>query len=227
MKNQDPAHIDPQKQRGNVLIFLLIAIFLLGGLTALLVRTSSNTDITGEAERGKITASSVMSYASGLENAVQALLSRGCSETQISFRVGTEANYNNTSAPTSNQCHVFDVLGGAQTRRFFTDADAVSGTYSVEGIGTAATDLIFNNTVPRDVCEQINLMLGIANNGTEGPPTDAMGGGTRFVGAYGAVPANAQKLETAAFTGKRSGCRHNNGTGVSAVYIFYYVLHAR
>lgn len=107
-------------QSGNILIIILIAIALLASLTALLTRSGSSTNETGDYESRVILATEILRYAKGAEIAVQSLLSRGCSENQISFWHDSDGNgtedvsdaYFNSNAPANKSCHVFDVAGG-------------------------------------------------------------------------------------------------------------------
>ena len=58
-----------------------------------------------------------------IENAVQGLLARGCSENDISFWTDTDNNgtedgsddYYNANSPTDHSCHVFDTAGAGMT----------------------------------------------------------------------------------------------------------------
>src|SRR5688572_13950247 len=105
---------------GNALIFILIAIFLLAGLTVLLSRTGSQSEDTGGTEQIRIQASEILKYASGIQNAVQMLRNRGCSENTLSFwnkdtntsgGENTGDDYYNASALTNKSCHVFNPAG--------------------------------------------------------------------------------------------------------------------
>lgn len=112
-----------RKDAGNALWFILIAIALLGFLSALMMRTGSQTDETGDAERVTIQASAMMRYVAGLKTAIDGMKSRGCSENQISFWTDLNGDgienasdtYYNPRAPLDKSCHVFDVKGGGMT----------------------------------------------------------------------------------------------------------------
>ena len=107
------------KQNGNAFFFILIAIALLGLLTMTMTRSGNNTNDTGKFEQNQIAANEILRYAKSIENAVQMLLSRGCSENVISFwhdsnGDGTEDggdDYYNDDAPSNHSCHVFDSAG--------------------------------------------------------------------------------------------------------------------
>jgi type II secretory pathway pseudopilin PulG len=112
-----------KNQSGNVLIFILIAIGLMGLLTATLTRSSNTTNDTGEYERNEIVASEILRYAKSVENAVQSLIARGCSENELSFWhdsngdgvEGAADDYYNANSPTDHSCHVFEPEGAGLT----------------------------------------------------------------------------------------------------------------
>ncbi len=108
-----------KKQSGNALWFILIAIFLLGGLTVLLSRTGGQTEETGSAEQVSIQASEILRYLSSIKSGVDQLRGRGCGENQLSFwydsngdgsENGSDSFYN-PAAPTDRSCHIFHVNG--------------------------------------------------------------------------------------------------------------------
>ena len=166
----------PQKLAGNVLIFILIAIFLLGGLTMLLSRGSQTTEETGSAERTNIKVSEMLRHTAGMEQAVQKLLMNGCSESQISFnstKWGFPAQYDSLPANDKPECYVFRSKGGnypfkkvpegLQTSATPSDY-FITGFYDVLNIGSANTDLLI--VVPgltEQACAQVNRILGVQN----------------------------------------------------------------
>lgn len=219
------------KTSGSVLIFILLAVALLGGLTIVLSRTSTNTEETGGAERSSIQASQIMSYGAALKQSIDGMMSRGCSENELNFTHSTLTGYTNAAAPSNKSCDVFDVAGGAATLKYFpntTTPPTVTSGYTVLNVGTSRTELIYLYRVSKNVCIAINKALGIANNGTEGPPTDALSNGVKFTGAYTDAGGSAtEEINLAAFSRKTAGCRNQSGTGSAAIFEFYQVLLAR
>lgn len=196
---------------GNALIFILIAIALLGLLTVTLSRSGDSTNDTGDFEQNQIAASEILAYAKSIENAVQSLLARGCSENEISFWHDSDGNgtedggddYYNDKSPTDRFCHVFDVAGAGMT---FTDLSksiasgldfsiAVSSQPRVlKGIGyDDRVDIYFSIKGPpskiNDFCEAINRMVNI-------PKT-----GTASAGVFDPETASIQSLQNEKFTG--------------------------
>ncbi len=220
--------------RGSALIFILIAIALLGGLTVVLSRTSSNTEETGSAERASVEASSIMAYSNNLKNAIDGMILRGCSETQINFNHANLTGYANPNAPADKSCDVFEIEGGAMQLKYFPDTvrpATVSGSYHVHLVGTTATELLYLYRVSRQTCIAINNSVGIANDGSEGPPSDPLSHATdmiKFAGDYTSLGMNANTMiSSVPFQGRRAGCRLNSGSGASSVFEYYHVLRAR
>ncbi len=178
------------KQSGNALIFILIAIALLGLLTVTLSRSSDSTNDTGDFEQNQIAASEILSYAKSIENAVQMLLVRGCSENELSFwhdsdGNGTEDgsdNYYNDESPTDRSCHVFDVAGAGMTY----ETPNEEWLDRLESAQTGYAELFFSMQsnvdgnkvlamifpyVTKNICLQINTASNVVNTGGA-PPKD-------------------------------------------------------
>lgn len=104
----------PRKyEHGNALWFILVAIVLLGALTVLVTRSSSDVDQSGDFERKQIMASQLLRYAKGIEEAVRSMQSRGVSERDISFDNTVVAGYAHT--PAAPDDHQIFGNGGGQT----------------------------------------------------------------------------------------------------------------
>jgi len=109
------------KQNGNALFFILIAVVMLGLLTIILSRGGSNVEQTGSFERNTIQASKILRFAKSIEAAVQQMKLRNISENEISFQNDiSTTDYTNSrcdDASDSNfpSCLVFDVEGAGLT----------------------------------------------------------------------------------------------------------------
>lgn len=238
-------------ESGNALWFILIAVILLGGLTILMTRSSSTTDDSGDYERNRIHASEMMRYAKSIENAVQNLIARGCSETQLSFWYdsngdGTENGtdrYYNAASPNDRRCHVFAAEGGAiayaPPKDIWVDvsaspSDSVAAEQCIANVGTGETSCANANTdlmyqiisVKRELCMAINSMVGIANPG--GAPPQANHDSALFTGSFTANGTPAIALISAAeLDGKDTGCFTDNAGATNGRHIFYHVIYAR
>ena len=98
-------------ESGNILVIILVAIALLAGLTMTLMRSDVTDADSVAPEQAKVIASQVMAQARGVEQAVQTLIQKGCSEQTISFENDIVAGYANAGAPADNSCHVFERAG--------------------------------------------------------------------------------------------------------------------
>ena len=207
---------DRKNESGNVLWFILITIVLIGLLTAILSRSGSNVDQTGNVEQERIKISKMLRYVKGVESAVQQMKLRGISESDLNF---DKAAANSTNC-TSNDCKVFHVDGGGIS--YMAPPDGISasatdwvyvGTNNILNVGTTSGDLII---VLRDIndasCAQINRMLDV----TKGSADNAIDF-TVFDGSF----SETQTIDNSG--GHPSGCQIYNNGG-SNENIFYYVL---
>ena len=231
-----------QKQNGNALIFILIAIALLGLLTVSLSNSSSNSNDTGDFEQNQIAASEILTYAKSIENAVQSLLARGCSENEISFDQAVVSGYSNTNSPTDNSCHVFDVAGAGLTyiapnedwldNAF--DIPFYSGNYGtwwistspqIDDVGTNNAELkISLNFLKESICLRLNGMSKVSNPSGLVPLEETDNGTGKFTGTYGVpVADNLGDDGGHDLSGKLTHCRREG----TPIYQFNHVLHAR
>lgn len=210
------------KESGNALIFILIAIALLGLLTVTLSRSGDSTNDTGDFEQNQIAASEILSYAKSIENAVQMLLARGCSENDISFWHDSDGNgtedgsddYYNPNSPTDRSCHVFDVAGTGLTYR--SPSPLFSGALQITDVETSRAELLFIlEDQSSEVCNQINNLSGA-------PVIDEVySTPTLFTGNF----SNASAVGTSGETeGATTACFTDTNTSTNALY---HVLHAR
>lgn len=103
-----------RNQKGNVIWFILLTVALLGFLTAIISRSTSSVEQSGNIERASIQISQTMQYAKSIQSAIEYLtLTNGCSENEISFENSSVSGYENIDAPTDKSCHIFDPAGGA------------------------------------------------------------------------------------------------------------------
>ncbi len=240
-------HTD-NKQSGNALWFILLAIVLLGGLTVLLSRTGSQTEETGDVERASIYASEIMKYSAGIAGAVQQLLSRGCSENQISFNDPKHTvSYVNPKPAPNNACDIFNVKGGGMELMPKKEAWRLNasgyiyphlyGVQCIYGVGSGTTtctrgevDLVLQvGSIKKEICLAINSRLGIPMVGNE-PPSDVLLG-TPFIGEFvdttnsnDDIIGDMGTASAAGLRGKKAFCMRNTTTGG---YAFMQVVIAR
>lgn len=228
-------------------MFILIAVILIGLLTAAIVRSSNTSNETGDFEQAQILASQILRYASTVETVVSRLQTQGCSEQQYSFENPEVEGYENSLSPDDESCHIFSAAGGGLT--FETPPQSASafpwaiyGDHAVHGMGTTenpVTDrnadlILFLRDIPVALCNAINLQLGLDFSS---PPNN---GGTRisddseekFQGSFvldGEITGSTSS-QHCPDDGRTPLCYVNSGCYEeenSSYFVFYHVLLSR
>jgi hypothetical protein len=226
-----PHHNRRPHEHGNVLIYILIAVALLGALSFAVSQGGRNSGKSITEEKARLYAGEMLEYGNTVGNAVAQLRLRGCTETQISFEFSGAGHVNN-NAPDDNSCHVFHPSGGGVTFKSVTPEAMANGgsqnyIYSafdnVEGVGTDDSELImYGIAVSDEVCIQINKMIGTVSGDTlVEDPADVVA--DPFVGTYGSNVTIGTGTGDV-FEGVRTGCFFCGPYGEN---IFYKVLIAR
>lgn len=248
-KKKDPLRIcqtnsgdDIDNENGGVFFYILLAIILLAALTyAVSQNNRGNTKLLTD-EQARVAATEIIEYGNTVAAAVQKLRLRGCSDLEISFEnnVTSTSNYNNSTSPIDNSCHVFDIVGGnvnytKPNPSFFNARYSGSsfyqelifvGGYRVIGVGTNDTDLII--LIPflnKQTCDAINNQLNL-NEATTFDTFGGTGGGGVFTGQNNDFDPNSNPDigDTATeFQNKISFCNRN----ASDYYSYITVLIAR
>lgn len=167
-------------ENGNVLFIILIAIVLIGMLTAAIQTTSRPEGSNIDKETLIIRASEVQRYASELERAVNYIMQDGKSESDIQFaHPDAHSDYGDLSADPDPSDQMFHVAGGGANYRAapagINDGSAwefYAGTH-LPGMGTdtRAELIAVLPNVTQDFCDKINTL-----NGQTGIPADTGGG---------------------------------------------------
>ncbi len=228
-------------ESGNIVIYILGAIFLMG-LLIVMVRGSSQPGANIDAEGLAIKVSEVQQYANELERAVGFIQQNGYSETDIRFaHPSAHADYN--AAGDINDIparQVFNKSGGGATWR--EPPSGVQTTLTpwifnansqVRGIGTTAStnasaDLVaILPYVTKDFCVAINKASNV-NMPSGTPPADdgTVDITTKFAGIYDYNSWIADAAPTL-LAGKKEGCFEGGGTPAAGTYHYYRVLLAR
>lgn len=230
---------DPTAQSGNMLVYILGAIFLMG-LLVMLVRGSSNTGGGIDSENVVIKASQVQQYAGELERAVAIVIRNGHSEADIRFNApNAPSAYDDPvdNAPESRQ--VFAGDGGAAEYRspppgvndgtpyqFFATTHIPDLGTNTLGAMRAELVMVLPN-VTDAFCERINEQNDQTLTLTDAH--DPSGGGciydsgSEFVGSFASGTINT--LDESFFTHlpPKQACVRCQGGGLH----FYHVLMAR
>lgn len=227
-------HSAKNSQAGNILIYILGAIFLLGALT-LMVKGSSTPGASIDEETLMIRVSEIQDYGRELEQAVAFVFQNGHSEADIRFsHPDADSAYGDiTDTPTRQ---IFHRDGGGATYREppaniqITPSQWIfNGNNFLNEIGTtcsaaSCTDLIALLTnVNQEFCVFINEQNDI-DNPSDSPPQDSGAADitTMFVGDYtfnAAINDIAVNLDA-----KMEGCFEGGGTPPAGTYHYYRVL---
>ncbi|HOO81509.1 MAG TPA: hypothetical protein PK513_03295 [Alphaproteobacteria bacterium] len=170
-------------ETGNVLFIILLAIVLIGALTAAIQSSNRSEGSNIDAETLVIRASEVQRYASELERAVTFIMQNGASESDLRFaHPDAHSDYGDLSADADPSDQVFHVSGGGASYRAapggINDGSAwefYAGTH-IPGMGTASrAELIaVLPNVTQAFCNKINEIndqpLSLPN--PPGPPED-------------------------------------------------------
>ena len=229
-----------QKNSGNALWLILIAIFLLGGLTVMLTRSGGQSEETGATDKAIIHASKMLSYTASIQAAVSNLLMRGCSENQLSFWTDTnndgletvaDTNYN-ASAPADRSCHIFDVKGAGISA---SGGDEDFSTASILNVGTTAIDIYYVSQfdypastirgISDAVCTSINSRVENGLNISSLPRADLTT--NSFAGNLTAGLVLGDNGTEIGMAGIKTGCIIDVGCGTGTCNTFYSVVHIR
>lgn len=159
----------PQKyylESGNVLFFILIAIFLMGVLTVAIQMTSQSGNENVDNEVSIIRYSQVKQHAAELENAIRLIYDNGFSENDIRFaHPDANSEYGNVTDTPERQ--VFASRGGGVSYRLPPDDindgsswEFYGGTRMPEVGSDKAELLAVIPNVTQDFCDLVNESLG-------------------------------------------------------------------
>lgn len=177
-----------RSQNGNILLYILIAIFLIGMLTVALRNNSGQRDDVDK-EKMSVKANQVMSYASEVSQAVQSLLNSGVSEADLRFaHPDASTSYGTITTTPANQ--VFSIKGGKALYRtapsgvsLVSSRFAYSGNRAMAGVGSAKADLTMAVIVNKEFCTAVNAKLGISTIPTSSTCGDSSAA-PEFLGSF-------------------------------------------
>ncbi len=228
-------------ESGNVIWIILVAIVLLGVLTAILSRSGSSVDQSGDFEKIRVRATQIMRYTKSLESAVQQMQMRGVSESDISFQnPSTATDYTNANCSVDD-CKVFSTGGGLTyqdppasandgSEWIFTGANnagTAAGPAGTTAAGVGNDIIMLMPNASTELCLQINRDLGVGTAGTL--PVEATGiATTAFTGTYAGGGPTILDGDPAPFELDRqpAGCFTDTAPNPDVTY-FYAVILAR
>lgn len=212
-------------QSGSVLVYILIGVALFSMVMFSVTRGNNTSTTTMSKAQAKTTATEIIDYSNAVSSAVQKLISKGCSENEISFeRVGS-ASFQNPNSPSTGdkKCWVFDVNGG-NIRKSFTFSQGFIGSTDIPGIGTNCSNascgelyllIVLTGGSSEAICQEINRNLG--NSLQLVSSTWNVVDNPGFTGTFTYHAGNN------IFKGLSAACYKQSSTS----YFFYHVLLAR
>jgi hypothetical protein len=183
-------------EAGSALWFILVAIALLVALTVAVTRSSETSEDTGMRDRNRVMATDVLRTMRSTEQAVGQLMLKGFGENNISFENNVFAGYTNPLC-TNEECRIYDTARGVGLTYKKPTADWLDPSFSTQtepefgqwyfsgrtciqdvGTGGAGCDanvseaelLMILPWVKRDLCIEINRLVGVDNPGTPASP---------------------------------------------------------
>lgn len=174
-----------RRESGNILFIILIAIFLIGSLTAVIMSGDDSESAAIDDETLVIRTSEVQRYASELERAIRFVIQNGSSESDIIFAAANApSGYGSMIGNKGKQ--VFAKEGGGASFRAPPASinngaswEFYGGT-AVPGVGSDRADLV---AVLPNVTQQFCLKINHVNGQPLTIPSDTGGGGASAVNA--------------------------------------------
>jgi hypothetical protein len=221
-----------REQSGNAMFLILLGIVLFAALMFSFTRSTRQGGDNLSNRQQDIVVSDVLTFAQKLERAVDRVMQKSFSESDISFD-SRLASGSNTGCH-ADGCRIFNQDGGGigllDPPQGVNNGETwlYNAHNTVKGVGCdnadqTCTDLtVFLPNIGESVCLKINTRLNIANPGNL-PPVDASNSvdlTPMFDGSF--TYANALAVTGGALDGKSAGCFK-----AGANYYFYSVLLAR
>lgn len=195
---QDPGFRrgDRDGERGNMLFMILIAVALIGLLTAAIMGSSHTESASIDKETLAIRASEVQRHAAEYERAVMFITNNGKSESAIRFaHPAASSDYGDLGADTDKTDEVFAPEGGGATYHEppagINDGSKWEfyGGTAVPGAGSSRADLVaVLPNVTQQFCDKINDLNGQPHTLTD-TGTGAAGGSSPGDCIYGGAAA--------------------------------------
>ena len=219
-------------ERGNAVIFILVALALFAALAYTFMRSAQTGQGNMTAGQTKLAAQEIINHANSVAKTIDRLRQRGCSETELSLENVYDTAYHiYPAAPT--QCRVYDPAGGNLTPLkpdpawfndgeeviiYFTQGDAIQDVGTTCGVGSCAELNMNIWEIKKELCDELNRQLGITFSSI---PTSALWGCPYNNGTY-SCGGNSVNIgfTNANLRGRKAVCYSDN----SFSYVFNYVL---
>ncbi|MGH1456722.1 MAG: hypothetical protein ACRBDI_08065 [Alphaproteobacteria bacterium] len=174
-------------ENGNVLVIILLAIALIGALTAA-ISGSSNKNANIDDETLILRVTEIQRYTSELESGIMFIMQNGLSESDIRFaHPNANSDYGDLSADTDKSDQLFHRDGGNATYKMAPDGinDGSSwefyGNTALPEVGSDEADLIaVLPNVTSAFCDQANEMIGYSAQPQDSSTCINTGASARF-----------------------------------------------
>lgn len=233
-------------QAGSILLYIIIAIGLLAGLTYALSSGSRQNTSTITDQQARLAAQEIIDYGNSVAAAVQKLKLRGVKDTEFSFGNDVYQRNDGTSLNppghnpncTHDGCEIFSIDGGGITP-FISEAiveNTVAGQHvpghfalikaRIAGIGTddAYNLVLYTTNLKKKVCSMINTLVGVNNPSGNPPSLLDTATGNIYDGTYPA-DGTGSEITHASIDGRPTFCYEKSSA--AGRYIYNQVLIAR
>jgi len=238
-------------EKGNAFVLILLGVVLFGALIMTLTRSGQQSITPMTKQQAKIAAQDILSYARLVEQTVNKLRRKGCSENQFDFG-NTEWLFTitgnniispnlNPNSPVDESCHLFSPNGGKLSADVIQLAAANNSTLNpvshympgsghvlagpILNVGTSEAELWFQiNLIDEQVCEEINKQLEL-NFSTIPIETAIAGELIAYYGAFPSPPLVAYGDDAPELEGKTNFCMGWSPSGWATNNIVYYYVH--
>lgn len=238
-------------EAGNILVIVLLAVVLFAALMFTFSRSARQGGDNLSDRKVDLIVTSILSDAQKMENTLNRLTMKGCSQQEVSFEDPMwppafilqsfnpyyySATYNNLSAPGDKHCHVFDPAGGGLSWiPPVPDANdgtpwIYSGAMRIQGMGPDFTAqeknqelIMYLPFLHKSVCEAINKKL----HGTTTIPSvwiTSMGGFDKYW-TYTGVDTGG--WTSGCWTSPKAIFSNNVQVNIPEFYTFFHILFIR
>jgi hypothetical protein len=222
-----------KSERGSAIVYVFIGVALFGVLMFAFTRGGSQNSTNASSQQARIIATQIIDFSDIVSRKVNTLLSNGCSETEINFYVPT-TQVANPLARADGSCDVFkgngkyitlkstNALISGSTPNWFLSAYIMG----VSGVGsdTYIDMTVMARNIKKEVCVELNNILGIPNPSGVPPRSTSIWGGVDFVGVL--YTGKGREINPAGHQlyGKDSACYISTWVDGKDYYYFYKVI---
>jgi hypothetical protein len=220
-------------ESGNVFFLIMIGVVLFAALMFTFSKGARQGGGSISRKAAEVAAIDILDYVQSVERGTQRVLSKECSENDISFYVPTEpstADFEH-SPDSPDKCNVFNSAGGAIGYQSPPpDSGATvwrfSGANAVPGIASTGNDLIiWLPYINESVCDALNARLGAGDTPSQVAGTIDYAGFKGSFSGSGSIHDSAGNLDS-----RNSGCFRagtiDHGPNDGGLH-FFHVIYAR